>query len=121
MKVNSRSTFFISYQPFSSSKYKLVKISHTFIELVVTLIFNHLEHLLRVLADTGACSSSILEGYTSVSFIKTDESNTINWIEKGLNLLQLKLGYVCGLFTPRFQSLRYFMLVTVLSHQVYMI
>jgi hypothetical protein len=44
-------------------------------ELIVSLVFNNEEHLLRALADTGASSSIILEAYTSVPFIKTDDSN----------------------------------------------
>jgi hypothetical protein len=34
-------------------------------ELVVSIIVNNEEHLLRALADTGASSSIILEVYTS--------------------------------------------------------
>jgi hypothetical protein len=45
----------------------------------VSLIVNNEEHLLKALADTGASSSSsssgILEAYTSVPFIKIDNSN----------------------------------------------
>jgi hypothetical protein len=37
--------------------------------------------MLRVLADTGASSSIILEAYTSATspFIKKDDSNTTTW------------------------------------------
>jgi hypothetical protein len=45
-------------------------------ELVVSLIVNNKEPLLRALADTGASRSIILEAYTSAPFIKTDDSNT---------------------------------------------
>jgi hypothetical protein len=43
----------------------------------------HEEHLLKVLADTGANSSIILEAYTSAPFIfiKTGDSNTTNQLE----------------------------------------
>jgi hypothetical protein len=43
-----------SSKPFSSRKTKLAKSSHPTIELVVSLIVNNEEHLLRALADTGA-------------------------------------------------------------------
>jgi hypothetical protein len=58
----------------------------------VSLIVNNEEHLLKVLADTGASSSIILEAFTSSPFIKTDDSNTTTWSTVGGNLLQLKLG-----------------------------
>jgi hypothetical protein len=52
--------------------------------MVVSLIVNSEEHLLRTLADTGARSSSIiLEAYTSSPFIKTDDSNTTTWSTMG--------------------------------------
>jgi hypothetical protein len=38
-----------------------------------------LEHMLRVLADTGANSSIILVAYTSAPFINTVDSNTNTW------------------------------------------
>jgi hypothetical protein len=63
-------------KPFSSSKTKIAKSSHPTTELVVSLIVNNEEHLLRALADTGASSSIIIEAYTSAPFIKTDDSNT---------------------------------------------
>jgi hypothetical protein len=46
---------------FSSRKTKLKKSSHPTTELVVSLIINHEEHLIRALADTAARSSIILE------------------------------------------------------------
>jgi hypothetical protein len=51
----------------------------------VSLIVNNEEHQLRALADTGArsCSSIIIETYTSVPFIKTDDSNTTTYITMG--------------------------------------
>jgi hypothetical protein len=52
---------------YNSSKNKLAKSSHLTTELVVSLIVNNEEHLLRALADTGASSSSssILELHNS--------------------------------------------------------
>jgi hypothetical protein len=47
--------------------------------LVVSLVVNNEEHLLKALADTGASSSSILEAYTSDPFIKTNDNNTTTW------------------------------------------
>jgi hypothetical protein len=75
----------------------------------VSLIVNHEEHLPSALADTGANntganSSIILEAYTSAPFIKTDESNITTWSTMVVNLLQLKLGYSCNLFTTKVQS-----------------
>jgi hypothetical protein len=69
--------------PFSSSKSNLAKSSHPTTKLVVSLIVNHEEYLLRELADTGASSSIILEANTSAPFIKTDESNTTTWSTMG--------------------------------------
>jgi hypothetical protein len=54
---------FTSSKPFSSSKTKLAKSSNPITELVLSLIVNNEEHLLRALADTGASSSIILEAY----------------------------------------------------------
>jgi hypothetical protein len=51
---------------------KWAKVSHPTSELVVSLQINNEEHLLRVLADTGASCSIILEVYTSKPFIKMD-------------------------------------------------
>jgi hypothetical protein len=67
---------FTSSKPFSSRKTKLAKSSHPTTELVVSLIVNNEEHMLRALSDTGASSSIILEAYASAPFIKTDDSNT---------------------------------------------
>jgi hypothetical protein len=64
---------FTSSKPFSSSKTKRSKSSHPTSDLVVSLIVNNEEYLLRALEDTGASISSILEAYTSAPFIKTDE------------------------------------------------
>jgi hypothetical protein len=69
---------FASFKLISTGKSVLAKLSYPTTELVVSLIVNNEEHLLRALADTGASSSSILEAYTSaiLPFIKTDDSNT---------------------------------------------
>jgi predicted TIM-barrel enzyme len=74
---------FTSSKPFSTSKTKLAKSSHPTTELVMNLIVNNEEHLLRALADTGASSSIILEAYTSAPFIKTDDNNTTTWSTMG--------------------------------------
>jgi hypothetical protein len=62
--------------------------------LVVSLIFNNEEHLLRVLADTGASSSIILEAYTSAPSIKTDDSNTTTWSTMGGKFTKNQTGFV---------------------------
>jgi hypothetical protein len=62
---------------------KLAKASHLVTELVVSLIVNHEEHLSRAIADTSASSRIVLDSYTSFPFIKTNDSNTINWIIMG--------------------------------------
>jgi hypothetical protein len=83
---------FTSSKPFRSSKTKLAKSSHPITELVVSLIFNNEENLLRALADTGSSSSSILEAYTSAPFIKTDDSNTTTWNTMGGKFTTTKTG-----------------------------
>jgi hypothetical protein len=50
---------FTSSKPVSASKTKLAKSSHPTTELVVSLIVNNEEHLLRALADTGASRSTV--------------------------------------------------------------
>jgi hypothetical protein len=84
---------FTSSKPFSSRKTKLAKSSHRNTELVVSLIVNNEEHLLRVQADTDA-SSIILETYTSAPFIKTDDSNTTIWRTMGGKFTTNKTGFV---------------------------
>jgi hypothetical protein len=64
--------------------------------LVLSLIVNNEQRLLRALADTGSSSSIIHEAYTSAPFIKTDDSNTTTW-----NTMGGKFSYI---FTPRDQS-----------------
>jgi hypothetical protein len=87
---------FTSSKPFSSSKTKLAKSFHPTTELVVSLIVNNEEHLLRALADTGASSSIILEAYTSsmFPFIKTDDNNTTTWSTMGGKFTTNKTGFV---------------------------
>jgi hypothetical protein len=58
----------------------------------VSLIVNNEEHLLRVLSDTGASSSSILEAYTSAPFIKIDDNNTTIWSTMGGKFTTTKTG-----------------------------
>jgi hypothetical protein len=60
--------------------------------LVVSLFVNNEEHLIRVLADTGASSSNILEAYTSAPFIKTDDNNTTSWSTMGGKFTTFKNG-----------------------------
>jgi hypothetical protein len=60
----------------------------------VNLIVKNEEHLLRALADTGACSSIFLEAYTSAPFIKTDDSNKTTWTTMGGNFMTTKTGFV---------------------------
>jgi hypothetical protein len=60
----------------------------------VSLIVNNEEHLLRVIADTGASSSIILEAYTSAPFIKTDDNNTTTWNKMGGKFTTTKTGFV---------------------------
>jgi hypothetical protein len=95
---------FTSSKPFSSRKTKLAKSSHPTTGLVVSLIVNNEEHLLRALADTVASSSIILEAYNSAPFIKTDDNNTTTWSIKGAKFTKTKMGYSCDIFTPRVQS-----------------
>jgi hypothetical protein len=83
---------FTSCKPFSSNKTKLAKSSHPTTELVVNLIVNNEEHLLRALADTGASSSIILEAYTSAPFIKTDDKNITTWSTMGGKFTTNKTG-----------------------------
>jgi 6-pyruvoyl-tetrahydropterin synthase len=61
-------------------------------ELVVSLIINNEEHLHRVLADTGASSSIILEAYNPAPFIKIDDGNTTTWITMGGRFNTTKTG-----------------------------
>jgi hypothetical protein len=89
-----REYLFASSKPFSSSKTKLEKSYHPTTELVVSLIINNEEHLFRALADTGASSSIILEAFSSVPFIKIDDSNTTTWSTMGGKFTTNKTGFV---------------------------
>jgi hypothetical protein len=65
---DARKEYFITFSKTCSSiKTKLVKSPHSTTELVVSLMINHEEHLIRALSDTVAKSSSILETYTSAT------------------------------------------------------
>jgi hypothetical protein len=93
----------------------------------VSLIVNNEEQILRALADTDASSSTILETYNSYLSIKTDENDKLHGFQRVVNLLLLKLGYACDIFTSRVQSqetnkfLGCFTWVTILSNQKHMI
>jgi hypothetical protein len=92
MKSEQQEYFFTSSKHISSSKTKIAKSSHPTTDLVVSLIINNEEHLLRALADTGASSSIILEAYTPAPFIKTDDSNTTTWSTMGGKFTTTKTG-----------------------------
>jgi hypothetical protein len=94
MKVRTRSTCLLLLNLLDLAKTKLAKSYHPTTELVVSLIVNNEEHLLRALADTGASSSIILEAYTSATFIKTDDSNTTTWSTMGGKYTTNKTGFV---------------------------
>jgi hypothetical protein len=85
-----------SSKPFSSRKTKLAKSYHPTTELVVSLIVNNEEHLLRGQDGTISSSSIILEAYTSATFpfIKTDDSNTTTWSTMGGKFTTTKTGFV---------------------------
>jgi hypothetical protein len=97
---------FTSSKPFSSSKTKLAKSSHPNTELVVIIIVNNKEHLLRAIADTGVISSSsiVLGANISVPLIEKDDSNANTWSTMGGKFITTKLGNACDIFTPRVQS-----------------
>ena len=87
------------YFPFFSSltrmkSNKLAKTSHPTSELVVSLNINNEEQLLRALADTGASSSIILEGYTSKNLIQRDKTNQTTWSTMGGQFTTDKTGLV---------------------------
>jgi hypothetical protein len=64
----------------------------------MSLIVNNEKHLLIALADTGASSSSILEAYTSVSFIKKDDSNATTRSIMGVKFTTTKTGMMLVTF-----------------------
>jgi hypothetical protein len=60
----------------------------------VSLNINNEEQLLRALADTGASSSIILEGYTSKNLMQRDKSNQTTWSTMGGQFITNKTGLV---------------------------
>jgi hypothetical protein len=60
--------------------------------------------MLKSLADTGASSSIILEEYTSVPFIKTDENNTTTWMIMADKFTTTKNGIRLVIFSTPVQS-----------------
>jgi hypothetical protein len=92
MKV--RSTCLLILNPLALAK--LIKLNHLilqpFTELLVSLIVNNEEHLLRELADTGAITSIMLEAYISDPFIKTDDNDTTTWSTIGGKFKTTKSG-----------------------------
>jgi hypothetical protein len=67
--------------------------------------------MLRVLADTGASSSSsiILEAYTSDPFIKTDDNNATTWSTMGGKFTITKTGMMIVTFSlPEFNLKKQF-------------
>jgi Leu/Phe-tRNA-protein transferase len=71
----------------------------------VSLIVNNEEYLLRVLANTGASSSIILEAYTSAifPFIKSYDNDTITWSIPGGKFTTTKTGMMLVTFSiPKF-------------------
>jgi hypothetical protein len=94
--------------------------------LVVILIVNNEEHLLRALADTGATNSIISEANTSDPFIKTDENNIAIWSTMGGKFTTTKnllVTFSLLEFNPKKQIhlLGYFMWKSFLSYQTQMI
>jgi hypothetical protein len=75
-------------------------------ELLVSLIVNNEEHLLRALADTGDRSSIILEANNSASFIKIDDSNTTTWSTMGGKFTTTKSGICLWHFHSQSSILR---------------
>jgi hypothetical protein len=94
MKVRIRSTCLLLQNPLALAKlsYQNHLTQQPTSELVVSLIVNNEEHLLRALADTGASSSIILEAYTSAPFIKIDDSNTTTWSTTGGKFTTTRTG-----------------------------
>jgi hypothetical protein len=92
MMVSIRSAFLFLLNHLVLERLSSKKSSHPTTELVVSLIINHEEHLIRALADTAARSSIILEAYTKAPFINNDDSNTTTWITMGGNFTTTKAG-----------------------------
>jgi hypothetical protein len=82
MKVRSRSACLLLPNSLVLAKlsYQNHLTQQSIPELILILIVNNEECLLRALADTGASSSIILEAYTSAPFINTYDSK-YNYLE----------------------------------------
>jgi hypothetical protein len=95
---------FTSSKPCSSSKTKLAKSSHPTTELVVSLIVNNEEYLIRALADTVVpAAASFLRHIPQTNSSKqmtVIQPPGVQWV---VSLLKLILGYACDIFTPRVQ------------------
>jgi hypothetical protein len=61
---------------------------------LVSVNFNHEEHVLRALANTGASSSIILEAYISKDLIKHDKKNRTTWSTMGGQFITDRIGLV---------------------------
>jgi hypothetical protein len=94
MKMRSRSTCLLLLKHLALAKisYKNHITQQSIAELVVSLIVNNEENLLRALADTFASSSIILVACTSAAFIKIDDSNTTIWSTMGGKFTTAKTG-----------------------------
>jgi hypothetical protein len=94
MKVQVRSTCLLLLNPLALAKlsYQNHLIQQPTTELVVSLIVNNEEHLIREIADTVASISIILEAYTSAPFIKTDDNITTTWRTIGGKSTTTKTG-----------------------------
>jgi hypothetical protein len=134
MEVRTRSICLLLLNPLDLAKlsYQNHLTQKPITELVVSLIVNNEEHLLRSLADTGASSSSsiILEAYTSaiLPFIKRDDSSTTTWSTMGSKFTSTNSGIYLWPFHSQSSTLRnkcdllgHFMSMTVLGHQAHMI
>jgi hypothetical protein len=78
----------------SNTSNKLVKASHPTSELIVSLNVNYEEHVLRVLADTDASSSIILEACAPKNLIRYDEETKSTWSTMGGQFTADKTGLV---------------------------
>jgi hypothetical protein len=94
MKVRSRSTclLLLNHLALAKISYQNHITQQSIAELVVSIIVNNEENLLRSIADTFASSSIILVACTSAAFIKTDDSNTTTWSTMGGKFTTTKTG-----------------------------
>jgi len=83
--------YFAFPSPISNASNKLAKTSHPTSELVVSLIVNHEEHVLRALADTGASSSIILDTYAPKNLIIYDDDKKPPGVQWVVSLPLIKL------------------------------